>query len=135
MGKLVLLLSMLFMHIFADYNLQGILASMKQKEFWKKELGYDDNQFENSLYKTDYKCALLMHSLQWTICIFVMPLIYMYINSFEMNEYIILLLFIGETYIHYIVDDLKANDRKINLWDDQLLHILQIIILWLYVVG
>lgn len=135
MGKLVLLLSMLFMHIFADYNLQGILASMKQKEFWKKELGYNDNQLENSLYKTDYKCALLMHSLQWTICIFVMPLIYMYINSFEMNEYIILLLFIGETYIHYIVDDLKANDRKINLWDDQLLHILQIIILWLYVVG
>lgn len=134
MGKLVLFLSMLFMHIFADYNLQGILASMKQKEYWKKELKYDEKQFQNSQYKEDYKCALLMHSLQWTICIFVMPLIYMYITSKNIFVLSIVLQFVIQTGIHYITDDLKANERKINLWEDQIIHLVQIIILWIWVI-
>ena len=134
MGKLVLFLSMLFMHIFADYNLQGWLASAKQKEYWKKELKYDEKQFQNSQYKEDYKCALLMHSLQWTICIFVMPLIYMYITSKNMVVLSIILQFVIQTGIHYITDDLKANNRKINLWEDQIIHLVQIIILWIWVI-
>jgi hypothetical protein len=36
--------------------------------------------------------------------------------------------FAANVLMHGIVDDLKANRMKINLWQDQLLHMLQIII-------
>lgn len=36
MNNCFLLLLMIFLHIVDDYYLQGILASMKQKEWWNK---------------------------------------------------------------------------------------------------
>lgn len=36
MNNCFLLLLMIFLHIVDDYYLQGILASMKQKEWWHK---------------------------------------------------------------------------------------------------
>jgi hypothetical protein len=35
---------------------------------------------------------------------------------------------VGNTIIHAIVDDLKANRNKLNLIQDQLLHLAQIVI-------
>ena len=32
--------------------------------------------------------------------------------------------------VHAVVDDLKANRHKINLWHDQLFHLGQILITW-----
>ena len=29
--------------------------------------------------------------------------------------------------IHAVIDDLKANRRKLNLWEDQIIHIIQIV--------
>ena len=37
-------ISMIFMHILDDYCLQGILASMKQKEWWRKQEQYKELQ-------------------------------------------------------------------------------------------
>ena len=45
--KILILLAMIFCHIVDDYYSQGILASMKQKEWWK-------NNAPDSLYKHDY---------------------------------------------------------------------------------
>jgi len=47
---------MILAHIADDFYLQGNLAKMKQKVWWEKLFEY------KSLYKHDYKMALLIHS-------------------------------------------------------------------------
>jgi hypothetical protein len=113
---------MIFAHIVDDYYLQGILASMKQKKWWKKQEGY------KSLYKNDYKMALLMHSMSWSIMI-LLPVMFM-LNT---NQYVLFVIFIINTFIHYHIDDLKANKLQINLMFDQTIHIMQIIATWIMV--
>ena len=114
-----LLLLMILMHIVDDYYLQGILASMKQKKWWEKQEGY------KSLYKNDYKMALLMHSMSWSIMI-LLPAIFL----FNVQGIVLLAIFIINTFIHYVVDNEKANKLRINLMADQTLHIMQIFITW-----
>jgi hypothetical protein len=114
-----LLLLMIFMHIVDDYYLQGILASMKQKKWWEKQEGY------TSLYKNDYKMALLMHSMSWSIMI-LLPAIFL----FNVQGIVLLAIFIINAFIHYVVDNEKANKLRINLMVDQTLHIMQIFITW-----
>ncbi len=111
-------LTMVFMHILDDYCLQGILASMKQQEWWKKQDNYKEK------YKYDYVVALVMHSFSWAFMI-MLPIAYTMqwnITGFFM------LCFVANVVIHAYVDDLKANKNKINLLVDQSIHIAQIII-------
>ena len=110
---------MLFCHIIDDFVLQPVcLSNLKQKHWW-------DEHCYGKQYKNDYKMALLIHSLSWSIMIHL-PLMY---NMFYMfPEILILLSIIINTVIHYIVDDLKANKYKINLVIDQLIHFAQIIL-------
>ena len=114
-----LLLLMILMHIVDDYYLQGILASMKQKKWWEKQEGY------TNLYMNDYKMALLMHSMSWSIMI-LMPAIVMY----SLPGTFLLVAFILNAIIHYHIDDLKANKHKINLMIDQTVHMAQIFVTW-----
>ena len=109
---------MIFMHIVDDYYLQGILASMKQKSWWQKQETYCDK------YKHDYKVALFMHAFSWTFMI-MLPLFLVY--GFQYNIFVGLVAGLN-CFVHLTVDDLKANKKKINLWQDQLIHIVQIII-------
>ena len=37
-SKILLLIGMIQLHIVDDYMLQGILASLKQKQWWEKKL-------------------------------------------------------------------------------------------------
>ena len=72
MNNILLLFTMIFAHIIDDYCLQGILASMKQKAWWKNQEQYNDK------YKYDYIIALAMHSFSWAFMImcpilFTMP--------------------------------------------------------------
>ena len=53
---------MIFCHIIDDFYLQGILAKLKQKNWWKENA-------PDSLYKNDYMAALIIHSLSWSIMI------------------------------------------------------------------
>ena len=117
--KLFLLFLMLFMHIVDDYYLQGWLASAKQKSWWEQNA-------PNKLYKYDYLMALFMHSFSWSFMI-MLPY-HFYILLFGGTFYLIL--FIGNLIIHMYVDNMKANLKKINLIQDQLIHIIQIIITW-----
>lgn len=111
---------MLFCHIVDDYYLQGILASMKQKLWWKKHA-------PDPLYKYDYIMALCEHVFSWVFMIFL-PLFIGHFFGIQLNESIIIGLFSFNWGIHVIVDNLKANQLKINLIQDQLIHICQIII-------
>ena len=120
MIKIFIILCMLFCHIVDDYYLQGILASMKQKTWW-------DKQTSNPLYKHDYKIALFEHAFSWTFMIFL-PLFVAHFFRVQLNEVLIIFLFCFNWGTHTIVDDLKANELKINLVQDQLIHIFQVII-------
>lgn len=104
---------MLFLHILADYNLQGILATMKQKEWWT---GINETKYHH-----DYKAALSAHSFMWSFIICLPFLFYKLDLAF-------LIVVTINALIHYIIDDLKANKKKINLIQDQRFHVCQIII-------
>lgn len=121
--KTFVFLAMIFCHIIDDYNLQGWLASAKQKSWWK------DNAPDN-LYKYDYLCALLMHSMSWSFMI-MLPVAAYY--RFQIDEHAAYFIFyyIVNAVIHMYVDNLKANKKTINLWQDQIAHIAQIV--WTYV--
>lgn len=115
--NIFILLSMLFMHIVDDYYLQGILASMKQKAWWKKQESYKD------LYKYDYIVALIMHSFSWAFMV-MMPIAFT--MSFAITAGFAIVLAVNAV-VHCIVDNLKANKMKINLIADQSIHVAQIV--------
>lgn len=115
--EIFILLSMLFMHIVDDYYLQGILASMKQKSWWKKQESYKD------LYKYDYIVALIMHSFSWAFMV-MMPIAFTMSFTITVGFAIVFLI---NAVVHCIVDNLKANKMKINLIADQSIHVAQIV--------
>ena len=117
MDNVFIILCMIFCHIIADYNLQGWLVSAKQKSYWEKNA-------PDEMYKHDYICALFMHSFSWTFMI-MLPL--MYAVGFKVNSFL-LFLFISNVLLHAITDDFKANKKVLNLWQDQSIHMHQIII-------
>ena len=116
--KIFIFLAMLFCHIVDDYYLQGILAQMKQKEWWQKY---------GSKYEYDYIIALIMHGFSWTFMIMLPAAIYMLVYS--PNKFHLLLpSYIFNAAGHAIVDNFKANKKVINLVIDQLFHVIQIIL-------
>ena len=117
MNNVFIVLCMIFCHIIADYNLQGWLASAKQKSYWKENA-------PDQMYKHDYICALIMHSFSWTFMI-MLPL--MYAVGFKVNSFL-LFLFVSNVLLHAITDDFKANKKVLNLWQDQSIHMYQIVI-------
>lgn len=117
MSKLFVVLLMVFCHIVDDYYLQGWLASAKQKSWW------EENAPEKK-YKHDYIWALLMHSFSWAFMI-MLP-IGLYFGFSVGLPYIASILI--NCIIHDIVDNLKANCKKINLIQDQCCHLTQIVI-------
>lgn len=101
------------LHLIADYNLQGILADMKQVVWWWKHA--PDNK-----YKHDWQAALICHAFMWSIVTFF-PLI------FTVNSYVFSAIVIINAGIHACIDVMKANLRWINLVEDQIYHLIQII--------
>lgn len=121
MGLLLFFL-MVYMHIFDDYCLQGILSSMKQKKWW------EDNA-PDELYKYDYIMALVEHAFSWSISISLPLMGYAFLNHIKFTDaalFITLSIFIN-TAIHAYIDNLKANKHIINLIQDQAVHFIQII--------
>ena len=112
-----IVLFMILFHIIDDFVLQPIsLSNLKQKKWWKKQEGYSDK------YKDDYKVALAIHSISWSIMIHI-PLVIMFPS---LGQLALLISFIVNALIHYFIDDLKANKLKINLFEDQMVHFCQI---------
>ena len=121
--EILILFAMIFCHIVDDYYLQGILASMKQKSWWKEQESYCD------LYKHDYIVALIMHAFSWAFMI-MLPFILLGVKL-----YAIVISIAINTIIHAVIDNLKANKKKINLVQDQILHMLQIVLTWFIVIN
>ena len=122
-SKLLIMITMVFCHIVDDFYLQGWLASAKQKSWWNQNA-------PEKLYKYDYIVALFMHSFSWTFMVMLVPTIYVVLFGGTCYP----LLFIGNVLIHMFVDDLKANQKIIGLMLDQIIHILQIVLIWLYMI-
>lgn len=116
-SPIFILCLMLYLHVKIDFH-QGILASMKQKEWWKSQPGYDEK------YQYDYIMGLLMHSVEWSFGI-MFPIALYY--KFDVNIFF-MFIFLINIFIHGIVDNAKANSHIINLRTDQFIHIMQILI-------
>jgi hypothetical protein len=111
------------MHIVDDYYLQGWLASAKQKSWW-------DKNAPDKMYKNDYLVALFMHSFSWTFMMMLPVTTYTLIVGGGWYP----ILYLANILIHMYVDDLKANKFKINLIQDQSIHMIQIIYTWLEII-
>jgi hypothetical protein len=120
---------MIFLHIVDDYYLQGWLASAKQKSYWEQNA-------PDEMYKNDYKMVLFMHSFSWSFMIMLVPTIYILLNTTSINVDVfgIVLFFIINLIIHMVTDNMKANQKEINLIQDQLIHLTQIIGTWLFAI-
>jgi len=115
-----ILLLMILAHIIDDFILQPVcLSKLKQKSWWEKQDGF------KSLYKNDYKMALLMHSMSWSIMILLPTFI------LNVSGHMLWSIFAVNTLLHYIIDNEKANKGRLNLMVDQTLHLAQIIVSWM----
>lgn len=117
MNWLFMVLLMIFCHIVDDYYLQGWLASAKQKSYWEQNA-------PDEMYKRDYIWALIMHSFSWA---FMIMLPVAYVCDFNIG-YKFIIIFAFNVAIHAFTDNAKANWKIINLWQDQLVHIGQILL-------
>lgn len=111
------LLCMIYLHLLDDYVLQGVLAKLKQKDFWRP--------FDKQ-YRYDYIIALLEHGFMNSFMVHI-P-IYVWLCK---NELILSFSVCAFAIIHALIDDLKANDKKINLITDQLTHLFLILLWWI----
>ena len=123
MSNLLVLVAMLFFHIVDDYYLQGILATLKQKDWWTKNT-------RNDLYKYDYIIALAEHAFSWSFMIHIPVFVFCYVTNTFMNMHTMACILFINTIIHAIVDDQKANRHTINLVIDQVIHIMQVVFTW-----
>ena len=130
MKALMILLLMLWLHVFADFHLQGILASMKQKDWWNA-------QSTDPLYRNDYKISLVVHAFDWAFIVLLPIFVSLWGDMNDITPRLIargivyILLLVGNACIHYGIDDIKANAKSINLLDDQFAHMIQIVLTWL----
>lgn len=127
--KFLLLLLMFFSHLIADYNLQGILADLKQRLWW--DLKYS-KVFVQEHYPVDYITALIEHSFMWSVCIMIPLLVSAFLSPYNSHLFVYLSsAILTNTGIHALIDNEKANNLSISLTTDQLLHALQIFATWL----
>ena len=110
------LLCMFYLHLIDDYVLQGILAQLKQRDFWKPY---------GKKYQADYVVALLEHGFMNAFLVHIPIYIWLCRNEFALAFTILL-----STISHSIVDDAKANDKTINLIQDQVAHLFWIMAVW-----
>lgn len=112
----IILLSMFFLHIVDDYYLQGVLANLKQRKWWR-------NNAPDKLYRYDYLIALVEHAFSWSFMIHIPIIVY-----FKGSITLLPISIIVNMMIHAFIDDLKANKRIINLITDQVFHFIQIVV-------
>lgn len=121
-----ILLLMILCHVLDDFVLQkATLCDLKQKKWWEREVGTEEHGMP-LMYKNDYIMALCIHALSWSI------MIHLPLFIFDI-EWCILFMTIAVNFaIHCIVDNHKANLMTINLIQDQLIHLGQIILTFVF---
>ena len=124
MNNTFIFLLMIFCHIVDDYYLQGWLASAKQKKYWEENV-------PDKMYRHDYIWALIMHGFSWAFMIMLPVALFMNFNvTFDFVT-----VFIWNVIIHGVIDNAKANKKTLNLIQDQIIHLTQIVLTFLYFVA
>lgn len=123
--KLFILL--IALHLLADFNLQvqGGMDKFKCRDWWieqtsKPVWGSSAEQFRK--YRFDYHAGMFCHALMWSIVTFA-PLLWM-----APGWWSVLLILVPNIAVHHVVDHLKANRYRLNLVQDQLIHLAQIVV-------
>lgn len=119
---ILICMATLWLHIADDFYLQGMLANLKQKSWWEEHA-------RDYMYRNDYKAALIIHGISWSIMVHLPVMIYLYLNNGPL--YVTLFSIGVHAYLHANVDNDKANHKIINLIEDQLQHLFQIAIILL----
>lgn len=120
--KFFIIMAMIFCHIVDDFYLQGILAQMKQKDWWPKF-------YPSSMYKKDYLVALIMHGFSWSFMVHLPIVAYTMIT--KSGGYLVIgVSCIGNALAHAIIDHVKCNLKLISLIQDQIMHMLQIALIF-----
>ena len=122
-SKIVVLIAMIWLHIIDDYYLQGILAKLKQKSWWK-------DHAPNELYRYDYKIALFEHAFSWTCAIMIPATVCMLTGFIQADLLKYVSLFVVNVVLHIYIDNEKANRYSISLVIDQSMHFIQVICTW-----
>jgi len=120
-----LYITILFFHIIADYNLQGVLAQMKSVRFWKDLKERESKRKDGfKISIKDWIMPMIEHSFMWSFIVHLPIMMFYKINPITIVSSIII-----HTCFHMLIDSCKANTNDINLIADQLFHMLQIIII------
>lgn len=129
--SLLLFLLMVLLHIIDDFVLQPIcLSKLKQKAYWENdELG------KKRLYCNDYKAALFIHGLSWSIMVHLPLMCMQFIYDYKLGVPCICIGVLAHAVIHAYIDDIKANLHDINLIQDQLLHFAQLVSIFMLWYG
>lgn len=127
MFPVVILFTMIFIHIMLDFHQGETIANMKCKDWWLNHPEYKPS------YRFDYVIVLIFHGLSWAFALQIPALIYVHLNPLGYGTITknLLISILTHGLVHAYVDHLKANKKVINLIADQLIHIAQIILMWL----
>ena len=126
--KLAIFAAMLFFHIFDDFYLQGVLANMKQKKWWRDNI-------PGKMYSDDYKMALFVHAFSWSFVMSSPLFVYaIYLNNSD-AMLALFCFYILNTFFHMLIDNCKANLRTINLVADQSFHMMQVFFTWIFITS
>lgn len=120
----LIFLAMLFLHVLADFNLQGVLAKMKQKRWWAKRDGG----------KYDYITALIIHGYSWSFMVHIPFALLIFLLETSLHIPTLAMSIIVHAALHAIIDHEKANSRWFNLTEDQIFHVVQLVIIWATIV-
>lgn len=120
----LIFLAMLFLHILADFNLQGVLAKMKQRRWWAKRDGG----------KYDYIAALIIHGYSWSFVVHIPLALLIFLLEISLHIPTLAMSIIVHAALHAIIDHEKANSRWFNLTEDQIFHVVQLVIIWATIV-
>ena len=118
-----ILILMILAHLLADYTLQGWLAQAKARKYW-------ENSPKKNRY--DHMAALICHGVMWAILVGLPPIMATLLWGVGTADLLWLFyLFVpANAFAHCCIDHCKATCGAINLWQDQLLHLAQILIWW-----
>lgn len=117
--KLDVLIWMFFCHFLFDFYVQTKSnGDIKKKEWWEKR------HKKSGKRKYNYIMGLLMHSFVWSMAI-LFP--FYYIEK-TLHYFVMIINII----IHAIIDNEKTNKKSISSMQDQLLHVIQILLTWIY---
>lgn len=111
----------MFCHVVDDFYLQGILAKLKQRAWWKENA-------PEKIYKYDYVAALFIHAFSWSVMITIPYIALMLVRQDYSIISVWVATLLGNTIIHAVVDTLKCNRGCINLLTDQNIHTTQVAI-------